>query len=42
MKWPLVTGRDFARSIKWARTQKNPIDEAIRKKISEIQNPPKK
>ena len=29
----LVTGADFARSIKWAATQTNPVHEAIKRKV---------
>lgn len=30
--WP-VTGSNFARSIKWARTQTNPVALAIKRKV---------
>jgi len=31
VKFWLVTGADYARSIKWSKTWVNPIDEAIKK-----------
>lgn len=31
--WP-VTGSDFARSIKWAKGQANPVLQAIKRKVS--------
>ncbi len=30
--WP-VTGSDFARSFKWAKTQANPVQQAIKRKV---------
>lgn len=32
----LVTGRDFGRAIKWARSQRNPVDEALRAELARV------
>jgi hypothetical protein len=43
MKTPLfqtVTGRDFGRSIAWAKTQVNPLNAAVAAKVAQLRMKP--
>lgn len=42
MKWSLVTGSDFGRSIKWAKQWRNPLNRHIKNSLDMSQLPPKR